>query len=163
MTQLITQIKFVNKAKTLIQLQDRETGDNSVTNKKTVYESDDLRHPDFSNVQNEIMPYLRKIFNVDKKRDIEFKAVHLLRDDYNGVMFTVCERFEGMPGASTYTWPVLVEADASKDNKNKIPVQLQDAIDKLISEAHLYMGGKRSQGALPLDSDEEENEEEEND
>ena len=165
MTQLITKIKFINKAKTEIELVDKETGDNSVTTKATKYLSDDLRHPDFSNIGNEIMPYIKKIFKIDKDRDLEFKALHLQRDDHNGIQVTVFERFDGFAGGCAFTYPTLVEADSAKTNLNKIPAQLQDAIDKLIEEAHKYMGGKRSQGALPLEDGEEEdgeNEEEEN-
>jgi hypothetical protein len=151
MTQLISKIKLLSAQRTEIEMSEEVTTDQSKTVNTSNIESDEVRHPDFTAAGEAIVPIVRKVFNIQKDWEVEFKSVSINRDDGYSAMIGLYLRFgKDFSSGAQIVMPKLT--DEPKNGMNKMPIQLYDAIVKLVDEASKFaFNNKRAQGSLPLE------------
>lgn len=154
MSQLITKIKLKAQGRTEITLTEEIVTDQSKTVTDSHIGSDELRHADFTAAGDAIAPLCRQVFNIPKEWEIEFKSVHLDRDDGFAVIIGLYFRFgKDFSSGAGITMPKLTQDPINE--VSKLPVQLYDAIIKLIEEADQFaFHDKRAQSSLPLTDEE---------
>ncbi len=163
MTQHITKIKFANKT-TIIHLND--TDDQNLPREVQIKsEEDKYRHPDFDAAMKDLTPWILGHFGYPESFNSRFvlNTVNLSRNESQGlcVKFSLVLSYENkINGVSSITMPLLHE-DLNETGFNNMPIQIQDALGKLLNEAQSFMGGKFAQGDLFNQEEENENAEEE--
>lgn len=160
MTQTIESIK-VNNNKTVITFSE-ETVEDIGTNKVTeIYTSDEIRHIDFDKAAEACVPWLRGIFKLPKDWEVSLKNVDFDREDNFKASFGIYIKFgdDFNKGANLPLPQIILTPE---NGKNKLPIQLKDALEVLMTEARNFaFENKRAQGQL-FNEEEGEQEEENN-
>lgn len=106
------------------------------------------RHPDFINAMAALGKHVIQVLDLpeDYENGLKVQSVAISQNETQGrgVVVTSLKYLEGISAPFVMNTPHLHQ-DLSDNGKSKVPFELDCALDVLVQEARLYLGGKSSQ------------------